>query len=165
MNNKIALGTPMLKRLIAALSGVDNGKILLDLGRLSTASLTVDQLDIGQDIVELPLIFHLGGNVDGRGIRVTLKLSNWQVRDEAIWFRINTASRLHEKILKITRAPLINLLDGIIQRYCGDQAHLLQNDNRLGIPISILLSRWEDFILPVEITGIEVNNGLAIYFG
>ena len=165
MNNKIALSAPTLKRLIKTLPGIDDGIIMLDLGRFRAASLVVDQLDFGQDIVELPLRFHLGGNVDSRAVRVTLKLRNWQVQEDAIWFTIDTANGLHEKILKIARAPLIKLLTGIIQRYCGHQVQLLQNDDQLGIPINILLPKWENFVLPVEITGIEVNDGLAIYFG
>ncbi len=137
---------------------------MLDLGRVGVASLTVDQLDIGQDLVELPLRIHLGGNLNSRGVRVNLKLYDWQVREAVIWFRIDTTNGLHETILKVTRAPLIKLLNGIIQRSYGDQVHLLQNDDQLGIPTAILLSKLKDFVLSVEITGIEVNDGLVIYF-
>lgn len=163
MRSRIALSASLIKRIISALPGVDGGRVVLDLGRFGAASLEVDQLHIGQDVVQLPLNFHPRGNPDTRGVNVPLSLTNWQVRDEIVWFTLERAGILRGALFRAAQGALHKLINGIIQRQHGDRVHLLRQDDQLGIPIEALLSKWGDPHLPVEVIGIEVNDGVVLH--
>jgi len=163
MRSRIALSTSLIKRIIHALPGVDSGRVVLDLGRFGAASLAVDQIHIGQDVVQLPLSFHLRGDPAAGGIEVTLSLTNWQVRDGTVWFTFERAGVLRGSLFQAAQGALHKLINGIIQRRPGDRVHLLRQDDQLGIPVDALLSRWGDPHLPVEVTGIEVKNGVVLH--
>lgn len=163
MKSRIALSTSLLKRIICALPGIDSGKVVLDLGRFGAASLAVDQLHIGQDMVHLPLNFHLRGDPDTRGIEVTLSLTNWQVRDDTLWFTLERVGTLRGTFSQAVQGTLHKLINAVIQRYHGDRVQLVRREDQLGIPIEALLSKWGDPHLPVEVTGIEVKDGVALY--
>ncbi|UCH62551.1 MAG: hypothetical protein JSU77_12255, partial [Fidelibacterota bacterium] len=106
MRSRIALSTSHIKHIICALPGVDSGKVVLDLGRFGAASLAVDQLHIGQDVVRLPLSFHPGGDPDARSVNVPLSLTNWQVRDEVIWFTLERAGILRGALFQAAQRAL-----------------------------------------------------------
>lgn len=163
MKSRIALSTPLLKRIICALPGVDSGKVVLDLGRFGAASLAVDQLHIGQDVVQLPLNFHLRGDPATGGIEVTLSLTNWQVRDDTLWFTLERAGILRGSLFRAAQSALQKIVNGAIQRHPGDRVHLEWRDGQLGIPIEAFLSKWGDPHLPVEVTGIEVKDGVVLH--
>jgi len=163
MKSRIALSTPLLKRIICALPGGDSGKVGLDLGRFGAASLAVDQLHIGQDVIQLPLNFHLRGDPATGGIEVTLSLTNWQVRDGTVWFTFERAGVLRGSLFRAAQGALHKLINGIIQRQHGDRGHLLRQDDQLGIPVAALVREWLDVRLPVEIAGMEVSDGIVIH--
>ncbi len=163
MRSRIALSTSLIKRILSALPGVDNGKAVLDLGRYGAASLEVDQLHIGHDVVQLPLRFHLRGNPDTRGVEMTLSLTNWQIRDDTLWFTLERAGILRGTLFRVALGALYKLINGAVQRHYGDRELLLRRDDQLGISIKGLLSKWGDPHLPIEVAGIEVEDGLTLY--
>ncbi len=163
MRSRIALSTSLIKRIICALPGVDNGKAVLDLGRFGAASLVVDQLHIGQDVVQLPLSFHLRGNPDTSGIKATLNLTNWQVRDDTLWFTLERAGILRGGLFRAALGALYKLINGAVQRHYGDRELLLRRDDQLGISIKSFLSKWGVPHLPIEVTGIEVQEGVVLH--
>ncbi len=163
MRSRIALSTSLIKRIICALPGVDDGKAVLDLGRFGAASLVVDQLHIGQDVVRLPLRFHPRGNPDTRGVVMTLSLTNWQIRDDTLWFTLERAGSLRGALFQAALGALYKLINGAVQRHYGDRELLLRRDDQLGISIKSFLSKWGDPHLPIEVAGIEVEDGLTLY--
>lgn len=163
MKSHIALSASLIKRIIRALPGVDGERVVLNLGRFGAASLAVDQLHIGQDEVLLPLSFHLRGDPDTGGIEVTLSLTDWQVRDDTLWFTLERVGILRGSLFQAAQSALQKIVNGAIQRHPGDRVHLEWRDGQLGIPIEAFLSKWGDPHLPVEVTGIEVKDGVALY--
>ena len=163
MRSRIALSTSLLKRIVCALPGVDRGKVVLDLGRFGAASLMVDQLHIGQDVVQLPLRFHLRGDPAIGGVEVTLSLTNWQVRDDTLWFTLERVGILRGPLFRAAQSAMQKIVNGAIQRHPGDRVHLEWRDGQLGISIKSFLSKWGDPHLPIEVAGIEVDDGLTLY--
>ena len=163
MRSRIALSTSLIKRLLSALPGVDNGRVVLDLGGFGAASLAVDQLHIGQDVVQLPLSFHLRGDPATGGIEVTLSLTNWQVRDDTVWFTFERVGVLRGSLFRAAQGALYKLINGVVQRRFGDRVRLLRQDDQLGIPVAALVREWLDARLPVEIAGMEVSDGIVIH--
>ncbi|MBA7620296.1 MAG: hypothetical protein GH143_06300 [Calditrichaeota bacterium] len=163
MKSRIALSTSLIKRIIYALPGVDSGRVVLDLGRFGAASLAVDRLHIGQDVVQLPLSFHLSGDPATGGIEVTLSLTNWQVRDDTVWCTLERVGILRGTLFRAAQGALYKLINGVIQRRLGDRVRLLRREDQLGIPVKAFLSRWGEPHLPIEVAGIEVEDGLTFY--
>ncbi len=163
MRSRIALSTSLIKRIICALPGVDSGRVVLDLGRFGAASLMVDQLHIGQDEVQLPLRFHLRGNPDTRGVVMILSLTNWQIRDDTLWFTLERAGSLRGALFQAALGALYKLIHGAVQRHYGDRELLLRRDDQLGIPVAALVGERLDMRLPAEITAIEVNDGVLLH--
>lgn len=165
MKSRITLSTPLIKRIICALPGVDSGNVVIDLGRFGAASLAVDQLHIGQDVVQLPLNLHLRGDPATGGIEVTLSLTNWQVRDDTLWFTLERVGILRGSLFRAAQSALQKIVNGAIQRHPGDRVHLERRDGQLGIPIEAFLSKWGNLHLPIEVVGIEVRDGVALHLG
>ena len=153
----------MIKRIINALPGVDNGDFVFDLGRLGTVALTVGKIHIGQDVVTLPLRFHLRRNSDSGGVEMPLSLTNWQICDDAVWFTLEQAVIFREPLSRVAQGVLHVIVGRVLQRNHGDRVRLLRRGDQLGIPVMAFMSRWGDPQLPVEITGIEVKNGVVLY--
>ncbi|UCH62163.1 MAG: ankyrin repeat domain-containing protein [Fidelibacterota bacterium] len=115
MRSRIALSTSHIKHILCALPGIESGRVVLDLGRFGAASLAVDQLHIGRAVVRLPLSFHPGGDPDARSISVPLNFTNWQVRDEVIWFTLERAGILRGALFQAAQGALHKLINGIVR--------------------------------------------------
>ncbi len=163
MKSHIALSASLIKRIIRALPGVDDGRVVLNLGRFGAASLAVDQLHIGQDVVQLPLSFHLRGDPDARSVNVPLSLTNWQVRDEVVWFTLERVGILRGSLFRAAQGALYKLINGVIQRRFEDRVRLLRQDDQLGIPVAAFLDEWGNVHPSIEVAEIEVNGGIALH--
>jgi len=151
MRSRIALSTSHIKRIICALPAVDSGRVVLDLDRFGVASLAVEQLHIGQDEVRLPLSFHPRGDPDARSVNVPLSLTNWQVRDEIIWFTLERAGVLRGALFRAAQGALHKLINGLVQRRFGDRVRLLRQDDQLGIPFTAFLEEWGSVPPSIEV--------------
>lgn len=163
MRSRITLSTPLITRILSTLPGVENGRVIIDLGSLGIAALKVDQLHIERDVVQLPVKFHPGGSPDVKGVDAKLHLTNWRVRDGILWFTLERIGIFRGALFQAAQSALVSLINKIIQRRLGDSARLQREDGRLGIPIeSILRERW-GLNLPVGVSGIEVEEGVTLF--
>ncbi|MFB0517237.1 MAG: hypothetical protein ACETWG_11635 [Candidatus Neomarinimicrobiota bacterium] len=165
MQSRIILNTPLIKRMISALPGVDNGRVVINPGSPGTLTLIVNQLHIGQDEVQIPLQLHLGSSPDYRGIGTSLRLTNWHIRDGSLWFTLRQIGNLPGALFRPFQGALIKLLDGIVQQRYGNAVQLQQQDGQLGIPLAAFLDRWGNLYPPIRVTGIEVNDGVILHLG
>ena len=165
MKSRIALSTPLIKRLLSALPGVDSGRVVLDLGGFGTASLKVNQLLIGHDEVQLPLRFHPRGVPESRGLNAALRLTNWRIADGMLWFTLEQIGVLRGGLFQAAQGALLKLISGMIQRRLGDGVRLQLSDGRLGIPLEAFHSEWGNLHLPIVVVGIEVRDGVTLHLG
>ena len=94
---------------------------------------------------------------------MTLSLTNWQIRDDTLWFTLERAGSLRGALFQAALGALYKLINGAVQRHYGDRELLLRRDDQLGISIKSLLSKWWDPHLPIEVTGIEVQEGVVLH--
>ena len=121
----------------------------------------VARLHIGQDVVELPPNLHLRGDADTGDAAANLRLINWQVRDGWLWFTLERVGLLRGPLLEALQGALLAVINGMLKRRHGDRARLERRDGQLGIPLEALPGAWGGPALPIEVTGIEVQEGVA----
>ncbi len=163
MKSRIALSTSLIKRLLSALPGVDNGRVVLDLGGFGTASLKVNQLLIGHDEVQLPLRFHPRGDPESRGLNAALRLTSWRIADGMLWFTLEQIGVLRGGLFQAAQGALLKMISGMIQRRLGDGVRLQRRDDQLGIPVTAFLEEWGNIHPSIEVAEIEVNGGIALH--
>ena len=163
IRSQLSLSMPLIKRIVSALPVAEGGRVVVDLGILGVGSLRVDQLSIGQDIVQLPLTFHLRGDPDSKGMQVTLALTHWHVSDEVIWFKLEQLGRLKGALSQKIVDALFTLIDGIQRRSNKDPAPpLLRHNGQLGIPVATLLAAWLGRPMPLHFVGITLDHGITL---
>ncbi len=163
MNNRITLSTALVRHLLRTLPGVEGGRVLLDLGVIGVASLRLDRLEIGQDVLQIPLSFQPRGSTNSDGMTANLCLADWRVEQDLLWFTIDRIGALRGGLFQAARGALLKLISGMIQRRLGDQVIIQQQGGQLGIPLNTLLYEWGDVRLPVRISALELRDGVILH--
>ena len=163
MKNQISLSASLIRRIVAAVPAADHGKIDLDLGNLGIASIALDQLHIGTDVLILPLRFRIRRNSDREHSEANMELTRWQVSENTIWFTLERIGNLRGPILEVARRGLVAVFNRIVRQRTGSQIRSGRRAGELGIPLESLLDRWWNRELPITITDVELKNGVILH--
>ncbi|UCH10925.1 MAG: hypothetical protein JSU61_03295 [Fidelibacterota bacterium] len=163
MKNQINLSVSLIRRIVAAVPAANNGMMDIDLGNFGMASIMLDQLQIGDNVLILPLRFRLRRNSDRNPLEADMELTNWRISEDTIWFTLERIGNLRGPILEVARRGLIAVISRIVTLRTGTQIRSGRRAGELGIPLVPLLGRWGTKELPVTISAIQMKNGVTLY--
>ena len=162
MKNQVSLSTALIRRIVTALPATDHGRMDLDLGNLGTASIALDQLRIGTDVLILPVQLRFLRNSDRKPSEADMELTQWQISEDTLWFTLERIGNLRGPILEVARRGLVAVINRIVRQRTGSQIRSGRKAGELGIPLESFLGRWKSE-LPVKITDIELKDGVILH--